>query len=402
MPGLFTAGKIGTLEVPNRMIRTASHEGFAEDNGAPTGEQLAFYTRFVEGGIGLVITGYAGIAQNGKSALHRMTMIDSDDLIEAHRRMVDAIHAAGGRIVLQICHCGRQTLSSDTGMPPLVAPSAIPCGFYKEMPKALTEPEIHDIVDKFAQAARRARAAGYDGVQIHAAHGYLLSTFLSRHANHRTDRWGGSLENRFRIVGEVLRAVRDAVGPGFPVLIKLNAFEKPRDGMRPEECAEISALVDRTGCCDGIEISNGTNEDGFYMARGGVPTEAILEYLRPYCRMNRVAKLLVRGVSPFFKLRQPGFTEGYNLAASAMVKKAVSLPVITVGGMRTKAFMDAAIRDGKTDFVSIARPLLLEPDLANKFRDGASDEAQCDNCNICLVASDAVPIRCHKDEFTRH
>jgi 2,4-dienoyl-CoA reductase-like NADH-dependent reductase (Old Yellow Enzyme family) len=400
MAGLFSPGKIGSLELKNRMIRTASHEGLADERGAPTDRQFQFYKGFVEGGIGLVITGYAGIMQNGKSALYHMNMIHLDDLVPAHKTLVDKVHEIGGKIVLQIAHCGRQTLSKETGEPPLVAPSSIPCGFYKEMPKELTESEIFQIIGSFASAAKRAKDAGYDGVQIHGAHGYLLSTFLSRHANKRIDRWGGSIENRFRMVGETLRAVRQAVGKEYPVLIKLNSYERAKDGIKPHECLYFARLVEKTGCCDAIEISGGTNEGGFVMARGAFPTEGILKYLRPYCEMNTLFKLGIRVfVAPIVGLFQPKFTHGYNLDAAAMVKKAVSLPIITVGGMRDKRLMEDSIKEGKTDFVSMARPLLLEPDLANKFKNGESDVAQCDNCNICVIAADTVPIRCHKDEF---
>jgi len=402
MTGLFNAGKIGTIHLSNRMIRTAAHEGLADGNGAPTEKQFEFYKHFIDGGIGLVITGYAGIMQNGKSALYRMTMIHSDDLAAAHKQMVDKIHEIGGKIVLQIAHCGRQTWSKETGQPPLVAPSAIACGFYKEKPKALSEPEIFRIIENFALAAKRAKKAGYDGVQIHGAHGYLLSTFLSRHANRRKDRWGGSPKNRFRIVDEILRAVKEAVGKDFPVLIKLNSFERARRGIKPAECVLFAKMVEETGCCDAIEISAGTNEGGFFMARGAFPAEGILKYMRPYCQMNGILKFFTRTfVVPVVRRRQPIFKEGYNLDTAAMVKKAVSLPVITVGGIRTKQFMDEAINKGKTDFVSMARPLLFEPDLANKFKNGVSEAARCDNCNICVVAVDTVPIACHKDEFKK-
>ena len=183
---LFTKAKIGSMELPNRMIRTASHEGLADSRGRPTDEQFDFYRNFVEGGIGLVITGYAGIMQSGKSALYHMTMIDSDELIPYHRKLVDRIHQLDGKIVLQIAHCGRQTWSSETGEP-LVAPSPISCGFYRETPKEITEKEIFEVIENFARAAFRAKESGYNGVQIHAAHGYLLSTFLSGHANKRKD-----------------------------------------------------------------------------------------------------------------------------------------------------------------------------------------------------------------------
>jgi 2,4-dienoyl-CoA reductase-like NADH-dependent reductase (Old Yellow Enzyme family) len=401
MAELFSPGKIGSLNLSNRMIRTASHEGLADPRGAPTEAQFQFYRGFVEGGLGLVITGYAGVMQNGKSSLYHMTMMDADELVPAHQAMVAKIHALGGKIVSQIAHCGRQTRSAATGEPLLVAPSSIPSPVFREVPRALTDQEIQGVIDRFAAAAGRVAAAGYDGVQVHAAHGYLLSSFLSRHTNVRRDRWGGSLENRFRIVGETLKAVRETVGRTFPVLIKLNSFEKARDGIKPAECLEFARLVEKTGCADAVEISaGGSGEEAFTMARGKFPTDAILTYFRPYCKKGKVVKFLIRYLAgPILSLFQPPFQEGYNLETAAMVKKAISLPVITVGGMRTKAFMEAAVREGKTDFVSMARPLLLEPDLANKFRSGESDAAQCDNCNICLMAADAVPIRCHKDEF---
>lgn len=384
------------MTLANRMIRTASHEGLADARGRPSDRQLEFYRGFVEGGIGLVITGYAGITQEGKSALYHMTMIDDDELVPDHKALVDRIHGIGGRIVLQIAHCGRQTWSKETGMP-LKAPSAIPCGFYREMPQAMTEDEIRVTVERFGRAARRAKEAGYDGVQIHGAHGYLLSTFLSRHANRRKDRWGGSAENRFRIVGETLEAVREAVGEGYPVLIKLNTVERARLGVKAADCVRFARMVNDTGCCDAIELSCGTNEGGLIMARGGFPTAAILRYMRPYCEYPWIAKLFIRYVaSPFIKLMQPRFTEGYNLKTAAEVKRSISVPVITVGGMRSRRFMEEAVASGSTDFVSMARPLIMEPDLPNRFKDGKSEVALCDNCNICVVATDTQTIRCHR------
>ncbi|MBU1055080.1 MAG: NADH:flavin oxidoreductase [Proteobacteria bacterium] len=400
MSELFSQKMIGKLKLNNRIIRTASHEGLADRRGAPTEEQFNFYRAFVEGGIGMIITGYAGIMQNGKSSLYHMTMIDDDELIPAHQKMVEKLHNLGGKIVCQIAHCGRQTLSEATGECALLAPSSIPNTFFKEVPRELSQKEIIEIISRFASAAKRVQKAGYDGVQIHGAHGYLLSTFLTRRSNKRKDKWGGSKENRFRIVAKTLKAVREEVGKDYPVLIKLNSFERWHDGIKPAECVEYARMVEKTGCCDAIEISAGSDEDSFYMARGYFPTEGILKYLRPYCKLGKIAKGFIRYViAPFNKLIQPPFKEGYNLETAARVKQAVSLPVITVGGMRSKAFMESAIREGKTDFVSLARPLLLEPDLANKFMKNESESAKCDNCNICFVATDTAPIQCHKDEF---
>jgi 2,4-dienoyl-CoA reductase-like NADH-dependent reductase (Old Yellow Enzyme family) len=395
---LFSEAKIGSLDLANRLIRTASHEGLADSRGRPTQEQFAFYKGFIEGGIGLVITGYAGISQAGKSALYHMTMIDSDDLIPSHRKLVERVHAIGGKIVLQIAHCGRQTWSSQTGRP-LLGPSAIACGFYRERPVEMTSEDIATVIDEFALASRRAREAGYDGVQIHGAHGYLLSTFLSQHSNKRMDQWGGSRENRFRIVGQTLQKVREIVGKGYPVLIKLNTYERAARGIKAKDCIDYSKMVADTGCCDAIEFSSGTNEGGFTMARGEFPTDAIFSFMRPYCNYHVLLKLFMKTfVVPFVKLKHPPFHEGYNLETAARAKEKISLPIITVGGMRSKTLMENAVLSNQTDFVSMARPLILEPDLPNKFRTGESDTALCDNCNQCVVAADTRPIQCYKNQ----
>ncbi len=399
MSYLFQKGKIGTLDLPNRMIRTASHEGLADELGRPTMDQFLFYQGFVDGGIGLVITGYAAIMQSGRSALYHMTMIDSDELIPAHREMVSRLHDRGGRIALQIAHCGRQTWSSETRHP-LAAPSAIPCGFYGEMPEEMTSEAIASVVERFGQAAARAKEAGYDAVQVHGAHGYLLSSFLARRSNRRKDAWGGDIRGRFRMIGETLQAVRRAVGPDYPVLIKLNTEERMFRGIDQEECVAAARLVEETGCCDAIELSCGTTEGGMVMARGGFPIDDMLRYLRPFCHLPSKLRIIMKHLfMPLAGIFQPRFMEGYNLEAAAKVKQAVSLPIITVGGMRTRNFMEGAIRDGKTDFCSMARPLILEPNLPAKFREGISEAALCDSCNICVVATDTQSIRCHNEKL---
>jgi 2,4-dienoyl-CoA reductase-like NADH-dependent reductase (Old Yellow Enzyme family) len=180
------------------------------------------------------------------------------------------------------------------------------------------------------------------------------------------------------------------------VLIKLNTYERATLGTKPEDCVEFARMVQGTECCDAIELSCGTNEGGFIMARGKFPTDALLKYMRPYCEYNSAIKFLLRHVVvPFIKLKQPLFCEGYNLETAAKVKQAVSLPIITVGGMRSRQFLNDAIEKKMTDFVSMARPLILEPDLPNKFQAGTSDIALCDNCNKCVVAVDTRSIQCY-------
>lgn len=393
---LFTPGAIGRLELPNRLIRSATHEGMADEAGRPTEAQAALYEELARGGVGLIITGYVGVHASGKSALHRMAMIDSDALVPAHRRLVERVHAAGGRIALQLAHCGRQTWSGVTGQP-LLAPSAVACSVTRERPRAMSEADIAMVVQAFDEAARRAREAGYDAVQVHAAHGYLLSSFLSRRTNRRRDAYGGTPEKRFRVVAEVLRAVRDAVGPEIPVLIKLNTLERARAGIRPAECVRYAEMVEATGCCDAIELSGGTNEEAFVMSRGDFPAATILRSLQPYCDYPPAVKAILRRVAfPAIRRLQPPFSEGYNLQTAAAVKAAVGLPVITVGGMRSGRFIEDAIASGKTDFVSLARPLVREPNLPARLREDPAAIALCRSCNLCLVRAGAGPLRCYQ------
>lgn len=217
----FESAELCGVKLNSRIIRSATHEGMADENGKPDEQLIKTYEKYARGGAGLIITGYMAVTQQGKCPLYNMTKLDSDELIPAWKEVTDRVHAAGAPIFAQIAHCGRQTRKKVTGMK-TVAPSAIRDFLYWEtVPHKLREKEIYKIVEQFAEAALRAKKAGFDGVQIHCAHGYLLSEFLSPHTNHRKDKWGGSTENRFRIVDEVIKAVRAKVGD-FPVIVKMN------------------------------------------------------------------------------------------------------------------------------------------------------------------------------------
>jgi len=199
MKTVFEPTVLAGFPLKNRIIRSATHEGMANEDGCPTEQLKGYYLRLAKGEVGAIITGYAGVQQNGKSPLYRMLMIDHDRFIAAYKAITDAVHERQTPIILQIAHCGRQTRSRITGEP-TVAPSAIRDKFYNEdLPKELTEQEIDEIINNFVKAIERAKQAGFDGVQLHAAHGYLLSQFLSPYTNRRQDRWGGTTENRFRV-----------------------------------------------------------------------------------------------------------------------------------------------------------------------------------------------------------
>lgn len=395
----FEPAQLNGLDLSCRIIRSATHEGMADDRGRPTEELIRCYERLARGGVGLIIAGYSGISQQGKCPLHNMTMLDSDELIPAWRELTDRVHAAGGKIFAQVAHSGRQTRKKITGMRP-AAPSALRDFLYWDnVPHRLTEREIHRVTDDFAAAMLRAKAAGFDGVQLHCAHGYLLSGFLSPHMNHRRDKWGGSTENRFRIVGEIMQKARPMLGD-FPIIVKINCFEKAHDGIKPEEAVKIAKLMENAGF-DAIEVSCALAAEGFGMSRGGFPYKIMC--VDNY-RFEHIPPIFYPVVKPFMwaLMHSPEPTVMYNVDAAAMIKQAVSVPVAVVGGIHTVNDINSVIDSGKADFVSISRPLILEPDLVNKFKSGTQSAARCICCNYCLIGAEQRPLRCYYGKLPKN
>ena len=388
----FESAELCGVKLNSKIIRSATHEGMADENGKPTEQLIKTYEKYAKGGAGLIITGYMAVTQQGKCPLYNMTKLDSDELIPAWQEVTDQVHAAGAPIFAQIAHCGRQTRKKVTGMK-TVAPSAIRDFLYWEtVPHKLKEKEIYKIVGQFADAALRAKKAGFDGIQLHCAHGYLLSEFLSPHTNHRKDKWGGSLENRFRIVDECMKAMRAKVGD-FPIIVKMNCFEKDKDALKPEEAVEIAKLMEKAGV-DGIEVSCGLLKEGFDMSRGGFPYEIMCA---DNFRFEKLPKFTWPLMKPVMKLlmQSPKPTRSYNVEAAAMIKKAVSVPVIVCGGIRSMDEINDVLGGKGIDFVSMSRPFILEPNLVQNLRDGVETEVKCINCNYCLMGAERRPLRCY-------
>lgn len=384
---------IAGIQFKNHIIRSATHEGMADETGHPTEQLKNLYLHLAKGGVGGIITGYAGIMQQGKCDNHNMLMIDKDELIESYKNIIDAVHSHGTPIILQIAHAGRQTSSSVSGMTPM-APSSIKNKIYPaDIPLEATEEDIKNIIEHFAQAARRAQTAGFDGVLIHVAHGYLLSTFLSPYSNQRSDKWGGSLENRYRIVDSIIRTIKERV-PGYPVFAKINAYDFRKNGMRIEESIEVAKMLQKSGC-DAIEVSCGVMEDGLCMSRGPeVPKDALLAYSSSLKdRSPWIKKMLKPFIRFVFPARKP--ISNYNLDAAERIKNAVDIPVIVVGGIRNKNDIVDIIEDAKADMVSMSRPFIIEPGIVKKFEDDTQDESRCINCNYCLIAAQVKPLRCY-------
>ncbi len=346
MADIFTPWKLGELEVPNRLVRSATWEGMAEDDGTPTIDTVNFTAGLAEGGVGLIISGYAFIHPLGRGLPHQ-TGAHIDAMVGPLTRVSDAVHKCGGLVALQIVHAGGQTKADWLGGQPL-GPSAMVNPAFGEQVAELSKQQIADIAGMFALAAARGKAAGFDAVQLHGAHGYLINQFLSPNTNQRGDEYGGSVENRGRFCYEVYMAVRRAVGPRYPVFIKLNSDDALEGGLELADALLVAKELDRLGI-DGIEVS------------GGVPAAG--------------------KKSPSRLVTAPE-EEGYFLANAQAIKAQVKCPVISVGGWRSRPRIEAAL--DQVDAVSMSRPFIRQPHLANLWKSGQSAAATCISCGQCF------------------
>lgn len=390
MPTLFEETRIKSMTLKNRIVRSATVEGMSDETGKPTDDLLPLYERLVRGGTGLIITGMSYISEDGKFNKTGSLGIHDDTLIPVYRAITDRIHEQGGAIAMQIAHSGRQTTPAVIGSRP-IAPSEVVDRSNFVTPRAMTEDDIRRVIDDFAAAAGRAREGGFDAVQIHGAHGYLVSSFLCPHTNRRTDRWGGSLENRMRFVAEVVTACRSAVGDVYPLLIKLSVTDGMKHGMTLSDGVEAARMLDGLGI-DGIEVSCGIGEDGMTTLRGSLPVDAMLDDLGLF-RGRPLMRFFTRRFGK--RLFSTPFTEEYNLDAARAVKEAVTAPVFTVGGISRPERMEEIVREGWADYISLSRPLIIQPQWPKKIQEGNAGPTRCIRCNHCLFYLPIAPLRCY-------
>ncbi|WP_342305462.1 NADH:flavin oxidoreductase [Methanolobus sp. ZRKC5] len=359
---LFEPIELGNMDVPNRFVRSATHEWMAEPDGTPTERLGELYEELARNDVGLIITGYAYVNPKGKSDRLQQGIYD-DRFIEPYKKIVSRVHEHGSKIVVQIMHGGRQTMLS-AKTPIMLAPSAVTNKRNGVTPEEMTEEEVLETIEDFANAARRAKEAGFDGVQLHCAHGFLLSNFISPYTNRRKDRWGGSTEKRTQVILDIITRIHEMIGDDFPILVKLNATDGFPKGKKnvldAPECVEIAKILAANGVC-AIEVSGGIVEAGQEMFRTKVDRPEDEAYYRNY---------------------------------SKMIKEAVDVPVIVVGGIRSKAVMEQMLAEEYADMVSLCRSLICEPDLVAKIRNGETEIAKCVSCNLC---SDESGIKCNYD-----
>lgn len=392
MSVLFDPIPLADLEIKNRFVCSATYEGMANETGEVTEGIIRRYRTLAKGGVGLIITGYMHVHPAGRAFKHQ-TGIHSDSMVPGLSEMARAVHREEGRIIFQLAHAGRQTTRSVIGQTPM-GPSGTgrdPVYFVK--PKPMTPDQILEVIQAFRNGVRRAVQAGADGVQIHAAHGYLVNQFLSPFFNIRKDEWGGSDENRFRMLKMIILEAKKEMPDTMPLLVKLNTNDHtPREGIMPDLAGKYAGWLKDLGI-DGLEISCGSPIYSFMnMCRGKVPVKEIVGGL-PWWK-RPVAKRMLGSMEGKYDLR-----EGYNLEAAKIIKPLLGkVRLLLVGGLRRVSQMTDILENGDADFISMSRPFIKEPFLVKKFKEGKADSVSCVSCNKCLAAvANNLPVRCYEN-----
>ncbi|MFH2046469.1 MAG: NADH:flavin oxidoreductase [Pseudomonadota bacterium] len=348
MTKLFEETQINGMTLANRFVRSATWEGMANDDGSVTPMLIDCMVDLAKGGVGLIISGHAYVQRVGQASLFQLGAY-SDDLLPGLTDMADAVHKNGGKIVLQIAHAG---FFARTDLTKVSALAASDMGNSSKVPhRVVSVSDIKQIITDFAEAANRAKKAGFDGVQIHAAHGYLLSQFLSPAFNSRIDEYGGSIENRSRILIDVLKSVRSVVGPDYPVMVKINVADFIENGLELKDSLKIGKMLESEGI-DAIELSGGVlTGDKLSPSRKGINSEE---------------------------------KEAYFLNEAKAFREKISVPLILVGGNRSYQMADKIITEGAVDYISMCRPLIREPDLINRWKSGDIAKSACISDNKCF------------------
>ena len=394
---LFSPIRIGTLSLPARLFKTATAETRASADGFVTDAVLDFYEPMARAGTPLIITGNIYISRQAKSAPFQLGA-DDDNKIPGLARLVAAVHAHGAKMFAQLNHCGRQVVPDFVGADDVVSASAVKDLLTGTRPRQMSVAEIQRIVADFADAAQRCQRAGFDGVQMHSANGYLLSQFLTPYTNRRKDDYGGTLEKRTRFGREVYRAIRARVGADFPVIMKMNGSDwlPLRDGLKTPELVEVACLMEKEGV-DAVEISVGHYESGFPMVRGRFGL-CLRHMIRgSMAHLPRLRRTLLRVFRPLVALASNLLwkgREGFNLDYAAQFKARLGIPVICVGGFRNRETMERALREGLCDACSAGRPFIADPYFFTHVRD-RTPGPRCVDCNGCVGHLGAQPANCY-------
>ena len=384
---LFTPQALGPITLRNRIIRAAAFEGMCPGN-EPSQQLFDYHVAVAQGGVGMTTVAYAAVSQSGLSFPHQLWM--RPEVVPELRRLTDAIHAAGAKAAIQLGHCGNMAKKRVSG-----GRAFSPSGRYNIYgmiaSKAMDADDIAEVVAAFGDSVRLARDAGFDAVEIHAGHGYLISQFLSPYTNRRKDAYGGPLENRMRFMREVMAAVTEAAADDLAVVVKMNLFDGFEGGQTLEEAVEVAKALEAAGA-HALVLSGGfVSRAPMIVMRGAMPIKTLTRTMDE--------TFLKMGVALFGKLmiKSHPFSEKYFIEEARVVRAAVRLPLIYVGGLLSRAAIEDVLGEG-FEFAAMARALITEPDFVNKLRDGACDRSRCETSNECIAVMYSKAARCWQEE----
>jgi 2,4-dienoyl-CoA reductase-like NADH-dependent reductase (Old Yellow Enzyme family) len=370
----FAPATLGPLTLRNRMIKAATFEGRTPKR-VVTSKLIDFHHRFAAGGVGMTTVAYCAVTRGGSTDGHQITL-DNPDVLPGLRELTDAVHAEGAAIAAQIGHAGPVANPMGTKSPSL-APSRVFSPLGMRRTQAVTADQIAEITRLYADGARTLREGGFDAIEIHIGHGYLLSAFLSPRLNRRTDDWGGSLDNRARFPRDVVRAVREAAGPGVAVTAKLNMADGVRGGFWLDESIQFARMLEEDGALDALTLTGGSSfENPMYLFRGEAP---VAEMAEMFPGILKTGIKLFGG--QFFK--EYPFEEAYFLPYARQFRDALSMPLILLGGINRLDTITNALDEGFA-FVQMGRALLREPDLVAEMRKDPNHTGLCIHCNKCM------------------
>lgn len=381
---VFQPARLGPIEVRNRTVKAATYESLSKD-GLVTDELIDWHVEIARGGVGISTLSYCSVGPEGRTFRDQLWM--RPDAVPGLRRFTQAIRATGGTPAIQLGHAGWFADPHATGERPQ-GPSAQFSPHGGTRSRAMTEADIERVTLAFADAAALAEEAGFGGVEIHVGHGYLLSQFLCPWNNKRTDRYGGSIENRSRFAREVCRAVHERVGGRIAVWAKLNMEDGFGSGMPRVDGLEVARLLEADGTLDAIQLTGGhTTRSPMFLMRGAAPRRQMFED-----DPNPVRRTIMRVGAPLL-IRTIDFEESFFLPAAREFLAAVDVPLMLLGGITRRATMTAAIHEGFA-FVTIGRALLREPDLINRYAAEEAERSLCFPCNLCMAKVGYQPTRC--------
>lgn len=385
---LLTPLRLADVTLRNRAVRTGANESMTSQ-GHVTDALIAHHATLARHQVALTTVAYGAVHTDGRTFEDQLLV--NDAAIPGLRRLADAVHRHGGAVSLQLAHCGGfSKLPATNGRAP-GGPSADfnPYGLMHGLPRirALSTAEIEAIVDQFVQAARRTIEAGFDAVEVHCGHGYLLSQFLSPLINRRRDAWGGDLQGRARFAVQTVGAIREALGPGVPILVKLNTSDGLRGGLTVEESAMVAQWLADAGASALVPSGGLVQRTAFFLLRGRLPLREMVK-----SESHLLQKWALRLFAPFY-VRPYRYSPMFFAEAARVLRDAVDIPVGLLGGIEGDRTIQAALNEGFA-FVVMGRALIADPDLVARIAAGESAETRCTHCNACVGEVDARALRC--------